>query len=122
MRAVKIKIAVVGNREGWSQKVVHRTLEKFAVRHPDMIISGGAKGVDTYAQSYARKEGLSILIIYPDWKKHGIGAGMIRNKEIAEQCDIIIAFDKKIKSGTANTIKHGREMGKPIYIIRTDKL
>ncbi len=44
-----------------------------------------------------------------------------RNKRIAEECDILIAFDMKIgHSGTKNTIGHAKELGKKVIIIESD--
>ena len=58
----------------------------------DIICSGGCpQGGDKFAESIAKSEGIPILIYYPNYKKFKQSAPMIRNTDIAENSDIIIA-------------------------------
>ena len=117
-----INIAVAGNRVGWTYEKVKETLDSI-IRFPKdscCLISGGAEGVDSFAQRYAKENGLQILIIYPDWNKFGKSAGFKRNESIAEKCDILIAFDKEsvYGTGTSNTIKWAKKFEKEVIVIR----
>ena len=60
-----MKVAVVGNRTGWNYDRVRAVL-KFQICMDDTIISGGAIGVDTFAQEFAKEMGCNILILYPN--------------------------------------------------------
>ncbi len=71
------------------------------------LVSGGCpKGADNFAELLAKQMGLSILIHYPDWTKHGKAAGFVRNGKIAGSSDVLIACvaDDR-KGGTEDTIK-----------------
>jgi predicted Rossmann fold nucleotide-binding protein DprA/Smf involved in DNA uptake len=109
------RIGVVGSREFVNWKQLSAYLDKVCERG-DTLVSGGAVGVDSYAQRYARERGLNILIFYPDYVHNGRGATFIRNKYIAESSDRIIAFYKKGKfqqGGTANTIEWAKKLEIP---------
>ena len=41
---------------------------------PDTIVSGGAKGADTYAREFAKKKGLKLIEYFPNYEKYGKGA------------------------------------------------
>lgn len=114
------KIGVVGNRIGYTSGEVKAKLMELGVTKEDIIISGGAEGVDTYAQEYAQQYGLTIIIHYPDPDKPSPKRYFDRNFDIASDCEWIIAFDKGSAhgSGTQNTINHAVKLGKKITIIR----
>ncbi|MFI3174562.1 MAG: hypothetical protein R3Y53_05075 [Bacillota bacterium] len=57
-----------------------------------MIVSGGAKGIDTLAETYADKKRLSKCIIGQEYKKDRKRGVIIRNKEIVEFADEVLAF------------------------------
>lgn len=117
-----MKYAIVGNRTGWNKDFVFKTLDGFYITPNDIIISGGAEGIDTYAQEYAKKIGCEILILYPKPKEPSPERYFNRNLEIAKRCDILIAFDKKSSggSGTLNTINHAKKLYKEIVIYKED--
>ena len=113
-----MKIAIVGNRKGWSYNQVSDILNQERVyRNASMLISGGANGVDSFVQTYAKSFGLPILIYYPFADLPVPERFFKRNKKIAEECDLLIAFNKEQKSGTSNTIRYAKEIGKEVIII-----
>ncbi len=114
-----MKIAIVGNRYGWDYKFVFNKLAELLIKQTDIIISGGAEGIDTYAQWYAKKIGAVIIIYYPNPSEKSPDRYFNRNKTIAEQCDKLIAFDKGSSSGsgTLNTINHAKKLNKEIIVI-----
>lgn len=121
-----MKIGIVGNRRGWSYEFVREKILEQGIGKDDLIISGGASGVDTYAQRIARELGAKILINYPDlsrpdsqratleWYKERYFA---RNKEVVEMCDLLIAFNIDGKpSGTLNTINVAKKLKKKVIV------
>jgi hypothetical protein len=44
------------------------------------LIHGGARGVDRFADEFARERGIEVLVIRPDWIL-GKGAGLAANNE-----------------------------------------
>jgi predicted Rossmann fold nucleotide-binding protein DprA/Smf involved in DNA uptake len=113
-----MNIAVVGNRKGWTYEDVEKGLDNTLVTKEDTLISGGAEGVDAFAQEYAKRHGNRILIIYPDLSKPSPDCYYKRNGKIAEECDAIIVFNKdNRKSGSFNTMDQAKRLNKNIILI-----
>ncbi len=72
-----------------------------------IIVSGHAKGADTLGEQYTRERGLQLDAHPADWKQYGRAAGVIRNKEMAESADALIAFPQEGEEnrGTKNMVK-----------------
>lgn len=112
-----MKIGIVGNQFGWTYRRIKEVLKEQNVYKSDIIISGGAIGVDSFAQHYAKEFGCQIRIVYPDPSKSSPERYFDRNYLIALYSDVLIAFDKKLKSsGTKNTIKHAKKLNKKILV------
>lgn len=80
------------------------------------IISGHAKGADELGERFANENNL-LLDIYPaDWKTHGKAAGHIRNAEMAQVSDCLVAFWDGESRGTKNMIKNMKKLKKPVLI------
>jgi len=114
-------IAVVGNRQGWTYEQVKKKLLELGVYKSDVIVSGGAEGVDTFAQMYAKENGNELITLYPDPSKPSPERYFDRNKEIILRSDMVIAFDKGDKhSGTLNSINYAKGSRKPMFIVHSD--
>lgn len=113
------KIGVVGNRFGWTLKYVSEKLKELGVTKYDTIISGGCYGVDDYACKFAIQTGAKMIIYPPDPDEPSPDRYFNRNKQIAEECDWLIAFDRGSSggSGTLNTINHAKRVGKKVTVI-----
>jgi len=110
-----IRYAIVGCRTCTSPRHVFPVLDKI-LKKGDIIISGGAKGVDTLADKYAQKNQHTMIIHCAMWDLHGKAAGPIRNKKIVDDCDEMIVFWDGKSKGTRNSIKLAKESKKPIHI------
>jgi len=97
-----MRIAIVGSRAFQNCDVV----SGFVGRLPkgSIVISGGAKGVDSWAAKAAREAGLETLVLEADWERHGRSAGPIRNHEIVKRSDEVAAFWDGSSRGTLNTV------------------
>lgn len=113
-------IGVVGNRYGWSYEEVKKKLDELEITPCDMIVSGGAIGVDSFAQRYAEEKGVFILIAYPDMNVPSPRRYYERNDLILEMCEILVAFQKDDKhSGTQYTINRGkRKKNMKVIVVR----
>jgi hypothetical protein len=96
------RIGVVGSRD-WRNMALVRTYID-ALPQDTMIVSGGARGVDSAAAGWARERGLKVSVIPADWNTYGKAAGIIRNGEIVASVDEIVAFWDGTSRGTKNTI------------------
>ena len=109
-----MKVAVIGSRSFKDYTEVQRVLSSLTITE---IISGGAIGPDTLGAKYAKEKGIPTKIFLPDWSKHGKSAGFIRNTDIVENADIIIAFWDQTSRGTKDSIDKANKLGKKVLIV-----
>ena len=107
-----IKIAVIGSRSFSDYKFMCSILDHYDIKK---IISGGARGADTLGKMYANDNGIDIQEFLPDWEKLGKRAGMIRNRDIIDACNEVIAFWDGESKGTKHAIGYAEEKGKPVH-------
>jgi predicted Rossmann fold nucleotide-binding protein DprA/Smf involved in DNA uptake len=108
-----MKLAVIGSRSFADAALLGQILEDYKITK---IISGGAKGADTLAEQWAKRNNVETEIYLPDWK-HGRAAGPIRNRSIIEACDECVAFWDGKSAGTRNSIDLCKKSGKPVNIV-----
>lgn len=113
-----MRLAIVGSREfNDYQKLYDILAEHFYHRKITAIVSGGAKGADSLARKYAENFNIEYIEFLPDWDKYGKSAGFIRNKDIVEKSDFVLAFWDGKSNGTRHSINIARELKKPTMII-----
>lgn len=109
-----MKLAIVGSRHFNDKVAFEKVMTDHVAKHgmPELVVSGGAKGADTLGEQWARKHKIKVLILKPDWKKHGDRAGLIRNHDIVKECNYMIAFPSKSNgSGTQHSISIAKANG-----------
>lgn len=92
---------------------------------PDIIIAGGAEGIDKIAEMYAENKGIEILVIEAQWYVNGIydkSAGPKRNRKMIKKGTHLLAFPLEEdyvnkKGGTYNTIKQAKRAKLTVEII-----
>jgi len=126
-----MKIAVIGSRNWRNKLLIHEIMkEEFQNEYGELnsneLISGGAIGVDSYAeaifddwnrcQKSINLEQYKKHIYKPDWNKYGKKAGYLRNQDIVFNADKLIAFWDGKSKGTKHSIDLAIEKGIPIDI------
>ena len=110
-----IKIAVVGSR-GFKD---YHLLENILLAHiPCILISGGAIGADKLVEKFATYWNQKIEVILPNWEKYGKSAGPIRNKEIINKADHLIAFWNGKSRGTFSSINFAKNKKIRVDIVK----
>lgn len=112
-----MKIAIVGSREPGNINFAQELEKRINIQSGDTIVSGGAKGIDSLAAEYATAHGLALVEIRPDYAKNGRGATFIRNREIVENADMVVAFWNGTSKGTKYTIDYANKKGVTTLII-----
>lgn len=108
-------LGVVGSRAFLDYELLKTELLTFS--SIDVIVSGGARGADKLAEQYALEFNIPILIFKPDYKTHGIAAPFIRNTEIIEASDKVIAFWDGKSTGTLDSINKAKQRKIPLKIV-----
>lgn len=109
-------LAVIGSRTFVNYAGLVSVWKKYFVGKFDYIVSGGANGADKLGKSLSDETGLDYVEFLPDWDKFGGGAGMIRNKDIINNCSAVLAFWNGESKGTKNSLDLAKEMRKPSFI------
>ena len=82
------------------------------------IVSGNANGADKLGEKYAKQKNINLKIFPADWSRLGKSAGYIRNKEMGEYSDMLIAFWDGKSSGTKHMIDIAKKLGLKIQIVK----
>jgi hypothetical protein len=75
--------------------------------------------VDQIGEDWAREHNIPVKQFLAQWNIHGKSAGPIRNKEMAEYADALIAFWDGQSKGTKNMIEQMDKLNK--LVIQIDK-
>ena len=82
------------------------------------ILSGTARGSDRMGERYAAEHGLKVDQFPADWGTYHKGAGPIRNKEMVQSADAVIAFWDGDSTGTKNIIDCANAENIPCIVIK----
>jgi len=115
-----MKVVIAGGRDLHPSYRELRNIIKLSGFSISYIISGMASGVDTVGWNYAGEYWIPRLPFPADWSL-GRKAGHLRNKEMAEAGDALIAIWDGKSPGTRNMINQMKKLGKPVYIYRWDR-
>jgi len=102
-----MKVAIVGTRTYPDLEQVREYVRKLSP--DDIIVSGGAKGVDETAEDEARNCGMEVISVPAEWNKYGKRAGLMRNDIILAMADLVVAFWDGVSRGTKYTIDRAKE-------------
>jgi hypothetical protein len=87
------------------------------------VVCGMAKGADTFGMKWAICDaGIPVKKFPADWETYETRAGPIRNGEMADYADGLIAFIWDGSRGTANMIQQMQNRNKPCYIVYEGEL
>ena len=106
-----MKIAIIGSRS------IHNVDIGRYITDCDEIVSGGAIGVDTCAAEYASTHGIKLKVFYPQYNRYGRAAPIMRNQDIVDYADRVIAFWDGTSKGTISTVRYAEHSGKACEII-----
>ena len=83
----------------------------------ELIITGGAKGVDTLAEAYARERGIPTLTVRPLYETYGRAAPLRRDEEMVDMADAVLVVWDGVSRGSKHTADYARKKGKPLQIL-----
>jgi len=103
---------------GCLQKTILNIVQHTSITKQKIILlSGGAKGVDSIAKKFAQENNINFVEIKANWKRYRKGAGPIRNQKIIDSANALIAFKKPTSTGTTDTIRKAIAIGMPTMIL-----
>jgi len=114
-----MKLAVIGSRS--LNKNVLDVITQVVTKSKNPIseiVTGGAAGVDTIAETFAKNNNIKSTIFLPQYKTYGKKATFIRNNEILKNSDAVLAIWDGISKGTFYTINQAKKLGLKVMIVR----
>lgn len=110
-----MKVIIAGSRDITDISHVHNAFMGCGFSISE-VVSGMARGVDTLAIEFAKQIKVPVYGFPANWKKHGKGAGPIRNLEMANYAEALIAIWDGKSRGTEHMIKCAESKGLKVYI------
>ena len=99
-------VIIAGSRAFGDYDLLRRQCDKvLSGIHVDGILCGGCRGADALGKRYAEERGIPVTSYPANWEKYGRAAGPIRNKQMAADADMLVAFWDGQSRGTHSMIK-----------------
>jgi predicted Rossmann-fold nucleotide-binding protein len=111
-------ILACGSREWRDRSAVHLVLMCEPHRRgwdgqPITVITGGARGADSFAATSAMELGYESIVVPAEWDIHGKAAGPIRNRKMLDMApDLVVAFGQG--RGTDDCVREAERRQVPV--------
>lgn len=121
------KVIIAGGREfsdydmlrSYADKKLERVLRQgFHI----VIVSGHARGADTLGERYAKERGYELHLFPANWDLYGYLAGPLRNTEMANYADALIAFWDGKSVGTMHMIREAKKRDLVVGVKHYDRV
>lgn len=110
-----MKIIVAGSREGFVLRNVYEAIEQSGFNITE-VVSGTARGVDSMGEQWAKSNNITIKQFPANWNAYGKKAGFIRNKEMADYAEGLVACWDGFSKGTLNMIQEMKKLNKVVFV------
>lgn len=110
-----MKVIVAGSRSIVDISEVQKAITESRFEITE-VVSGTAKGVDKLGESYAVAHNIPVKKFPADWDRFRKKAGYLRNQEMAEYAEALIAIWDGESKGTAHMINIMKKIDKPVYV------
>lgn len=110
-----MKVIIAGSRGITSFEAIERAVCDSGFEITE-VVSGVARGVDKLGEHYAKKHGIPVKPSPALWHQHGKSAGYIRNVDMADYADALIAIWDGESRGTKHMIQAATDKGLLVYI------
>jgi hypothetical protein len=115
-----MKTIIAGSRNITDLALVYRAVDLSNYEISE-VVSGLARGVDTLALEFASAEDIPVKGFPALWDKFGRSAGPLRNREMGDYADCLIAIWDGKSSGTRHMINYMKSLGKPTFVFIPDQ-
>lgn len=76
------------------------------------VVCGEARGADSLGRQWAQDHYIPVKSFPAQWNKYGRSAGHIRNREMGDYADYLVAFWDGKSKGTKGMINYMKSLGK----------
>lgn len=96
---------------------VKRIISEVCINDSIIIFSGHCSGVDMLGERYAEENGYRVELFPAEWDKYGRAAGPVRNRQMVEKAELVIAFWDGRSKGTRSLIGYAEKLHKTLRIV-----
>lgn len=116
------KCIIAGSRDGVTYKDVLRAID-ICPWASDIteVVSGKALGADTFGEQWANENGIPIKEFYADWKNLFKKAGILRNEDMGNYADALIAIWDGSSKGTKHMIDYAIKKGLKVFVYNLEE-
>ena len=107
-----MKLLITGSRS-----ITSFDLSPYIPDEVDLIITGGAKGIDTLAEAYAKERGIPTLTVKPRYERYGRAAPILRDEAMVDMADAVLVIWDGVSRGSRHTADYARKQGKPLTVV-----
>lgn len=108
-----MKVIVAGGRDFTDKELLFSTLDDLNTQITiTEIVCGGAKGADSLGKLWALSRNIKVIDMEANWELYGKSAGFIRNRQMGDYADYLVAFWNSISPGTKHMIEYMKSIGK----------
>ena len=118
-----MRTIIAGSRGFTDYDLLVKSMEEVPFR-PEIkeVVSGGARGADRLGERWCREElGTDPIVMVADWDTHGKRAGFLRNIQMAEMSNGLVAFWDGESRGTSHMISEARKLGLKVHVVRINE-
>ena len=106
-----MKVIIAGNRTFNNKQLLFDTMDNLDIKI-DEVVCGEATGADSIGKEWAIKNEIAVKSFPAEWDKYGRLAGPIRNQDMGNYADYLIAFWDGESVGTKYMFTYMQQIGK----------
>jgi hypothetical protein len=125
-----INLVVVGSSRYYNYSIVEEAMDEWATEeaHPDLVITGGASGVDYLAERWADNNNIAFAVFSEEWNApragledggRGAAPSSLTHRLLATATHIL-AFPSPTSKWTYVVIDMAEAMGIPVKIVQIE--
>lgn len=113
------RVIIAGGRDFSDYQLLRKKMDILLSEVADeiVIVCGMARGADRLGEQYAKAKDFRIDYYPANWGKYGKRAGYIRNEQMAQNADALVAFWDGKSRGTKHMIETAQKSGLKIRVI-----
>lgn len=111
-----MKTIIAGSRDYTDPNLILQAVSQIDWRITE-VVCGEGKGIDQLGKQWATENGIPVTSFTPNWKI-GKAAGPMRNQQMADYADALIAIPSPTSKGTNDMIKRAAANGLRIFILK----
>lgn len=114
------RVIIAGSRSFANYEMLKANMNRLLQNISDeiSIVCGTARGADRLGEKYAKEMGFHVAYFPADWERYDKAAGYIRNKEMAQNADALVAFWDGESRGTKSMIDLAKEYDLAVRVLK----